>query len=131
MANLAGGVLYYFLGPKAAFSSMFVMSAIGSSALTYAINADKKELVPVFIGVAKFGIAAAFNLAFIAFMFLTPARLTSSFFGFSNVLARTMTIVAPVVANIEGDLPMFINIICTLIAAVTTCFLLVKLPRFI
>ena len=67
-ANLLSGVFYYYLGARLSFGSMFTLSAVGSICLLVAINGDYIDLIPVFISIAKFGIAASFNICFIAFV---------------------------------------------------------------
>lgn len=73
---------------------------------------------------AKFGISAAFNNSFIASVQLTPALYQASIFGFNNMSARLVTVLAPEVAEIEGVTPLLINIIVAGIAAVASLFLI-------
>jgi len=92
---MSGGI-YFLLGPKNAFTSMFLFSLVGTCLLmTYHTD---ENLIPVFITIAKFGISASFNMCFIAFVQLIPTIFSTSVFGMCNVLARTITCLAPVIA---------------------------------
>ena len=90
-----------------------------------------KSAVPVFISIAKFGISAAFNMVFLAFVALTPVQFTSSMFGLANFVARWVTFLAPLTAELEDKTGITINIICAFFASIVSLCLLVKLPRFV
>ena len=92
-ANVSGGIVYNKVGPRIGFSSMFVLSTVGSILLF--IYSSNRDLIPVFVAFAKFGIAAAFNECFIAFVKLIPTIFVSSVFGFCNFPARFVTVLAP------------------------------------
>ena len=56
--------------------------------------------------VAKFGIASAFNIIYLAHGGLFPVMFAASSFGYCNFFARTFTIASPLLARIEQPLPM-------------------------
>ena len=127
-ANASGGILYGVVGPKKGFSSMFVLCTVGSILLF--IKHDDATWIPIFVVIAKFGITAAFNQCYVGFIKLIPTRFVSSVFGFCNVPARIITILSPLVAEMDYRVvyPIFITF-SVLAAAISWC-LLVKLPRY-
>jgi hypothetical protein len=129
IADAMGGGVYSMMGPKVSFFGMFTLSATGSVLLM--LFWDNLSLVPVFITMAKFGISACFNMVFIASVQLIPTKLTGTVFGYSNVLARSITVLAPIVAEINYPTPLIINIATALVAAVASMQLILKMPKFI
>ena len=127
-ANLSGGYLYNKVGPKMGFSSMFLLSTLGSIMLF--IKHDDKKLIPVFVAFAKFGIAASFNECFIAFVKLIPTIFVSSVFGFCNFPARFVTVLAPQIAEMPYTIVYPVLISFTVMAAFLSQCLLVKLPKY-
>lgn len=63
-ADLASGLIYLWIGPKWTFSSLFLLSVMGSTLLM--IFWDNVDLIPVFIVMAKLGINGTFNSCFMA-----------------------------------------------------------------
>lgn len=95
VGDLVSGVLYMKLGPRYAFSLSYAISFVGSICLILLMDSEQYDLLPFFIPLAKFGVAAAFNMCFIAAVQLIPTIFASTVFGISNVFARTITILAP------------------------------------
>ena len=81
-------------------------------------------MLPVFITMAKFGISAAFNMIFIASVQLIPTIVAASVFGYCNVLARLMTVLSPIVAELDYPLPLYINIFAAMGAGFTSLFII-------
>ena len=104
------------------FVSMFFLSITGSSLLI--LFWTNVALLPVFITMAKFGISAAFNMIFIASVQLIPTIVAASVFGYCNVLARSMTVLSPIVAELDYPLPLYINIFAALGAGFTSLFII-------
>ena len=73
---------------------------------------------------AKFGISAAFNMVFLASVQLIPTIVAASVFGYCNVLARAITVLAPIVAELDYPLPLYINIFAAISAAITSLFII-------
>lgn len=130
-ADFVGGVLYFKMGPRASLSFSYLFSIVGSVALIFILQANNEALIPVFISVAKFGIASSFNLGFIAAMQLIPTLHNASVFGYSNFSARFVTVLAPQVAEVEGIFPLVVNIAMAAVAAIAACRLITKLPKFV
>ena len=93
----AGGVLYKKFGPKIGFSSMFILSTLGSVML-FMVH-DNIKLIPIFVAFAKFGISASVNILYISAVKLIPAIFVSSVFGLCNFPARFVTVLALQVAE--------------------------------
>ena len=130
-AVLLSGVLLAKMGPKKGFAFIFAVSASGSIALIFVVNSGKTSLIPIFVFLAKFGIAASFSMVFVAAVSLTPTIFTASIFGFSNVAARSVTVLAPEVVEIPGVVPIVINVVCACVAGLVSTFLREKIPRFV
>ena len=81
------------------------------------------SLIPIFIVFAKFGISAAFNMTFIASVQLIPTIIAASVFGYCNMVARTITILSPLVAEIVYPVPLVINICAAFLALVASQFI--------
>ena len=75
-------------------------------------------IVPLCVFASKFGLAGAFNGVYLSSPWLYPPGLLSSAFGLCNVSARTVTIIAPMVAEIEGAVPMIMMCSLSLISMV-------------
>ena len=67
-ADLLGGVLYFKLGPRLSMCLVFCISIIGAIGLIFTFDSGNQTYIAIFVGVAKFGISAAFNMIFICFM---------------------------------------------------------------
>lgn len=108
---------------------MFLLSLFGT--LFLMIFWNNLTLIPFFITMAKFGVSATFNMVFIAFMQLIPTLYTATIFGISNVVARTVTIMSPLIAEMDYPTPLILEIIAVLFACFISQLVVVKLPKFI
>lgn len=81
--------------------------------------------------VAKFGISSAFNLIYVCYMQLVPTVFAATVFGAGNTVSRVVTIVAPVVAKIEGVFPLILTLIISIMAAISSFFMVTKQPRYV
>ena len=115
---MASSFIYLYMGPKYAFLSCYLLSAVGSGLLTAFWT--NESLIPVFISMAKFGMATCFNMVFIASVQLVPTLFAASAFGFCNVAARTVTMMSSLVANLDYPTPLVVNIVVALCAAVAS-----------
>ena len=126
-ADLASGLIYLWIGPKWTFSSLFLLSVLGSTLLIF--YWDNVELIPVFIVMAKLGINGTFNCCFVASIELMPTIFSASAFGLCNVTARTATILSPIIAQMNYPTPLIINISVASFAGFCSLFIIVKPPR--
>lgn len=119
------------MGPKVSHYIMGALSIFGSISLIVVWYADSPKLMMVFIMLSKFGLAAAFNMAFINFVTLTPTILTATCFGFGNFFARLLTSTSSIVAEMDHVTALTISISFCVIQMIATYFLIIKLPRFV
>jgi MFS transporter, OCT family, solute carrier family 22 (organic cation transporter), member 4/5 len=112
------GVIYKRLGVKLCLILFFAIAMIGGFAICffYAMtnqfdSTQEKIAVPEFVFpalvlIAKFGISAAFNVAYLANADVFPALFCGSALGLCNFTARIATMFAPMVAEIQSYTPM-------------------------
>ena len=98
------GLLTGSLGLKIAFSASFAIS--GTFALLLIFANGHYALVPVCVFAAKFGVSAAFSAVYMCNPELFPPDLLSTSYAASNVIARGVTVFAPMVAEAEGSFPL-------------------------
>lgn len=79
-----------------------------------------------FVLIAKFGIASAFNLAYIITPTFFPTYLCTTAFGIVNAVAMASSIFSPVIAELNQPVPMLIYGFTSAIAMVTCLFLFTK-----
>ena len=102
LADAISIFLYRRLGAKLAFSSMFILSAVGAVLLWISHEQKGQTQNPIsliFIFISKFGVASSFNCCYLGFVHFMPTLYSSSAFGYGNVFARTLTILAPLIAE--------------------------------
>ena len=122
-------VLYYIsIGPKHTFTLSYILAIVG--ALLLLIYPNDVSMIPLYVTIAKFGVAASFNTVYLASVGLIPTMFASSVFGFCNVSARCFTIMSPVIAEQDAPLPMLIVVTASIIACFASQMIVVKLPVF-
>ena len=92
---------------------------------------DNLDVLPVFIIMAKFGVSANFNMVYVGFVQLIPTMYITTVFGLCNVVARLVTFMSPMIAEVEYPYPMAISIAALAFAAGMSLTLVVKQPKFI
>ena len=115
-------------GPRIAFFSMLTLSACGASLLI--IYWDDNNLIPIFIIMAKFGMAACFSMVFVLHVQVVPVLYSASSFGFCNMFCRFVTIISPLVAQIQYPTPLICEVVVTMSAAVISLLLITDLPKY-
>lgn len=122
-AYIGSGFLLTATGIRFSFFSSFSVSLLGG--ITYLIfgNTNEKAIPAMILG-AKFGVASTFNLIYLANAFLFPPILNSTSFGICNMFARLATILAPQVAELEGNTAMIVFCILAGTAALSSLFLI-------
>jgi len=132
LAEFSSGIvsvlLFLTFGAKKSFTFMYTLSILGAFLLL--IFPNDLVMIPLYITIAKFGISAAFNLVYLSAVSLIPTILSSTVFGFCNVPARVITIMAPVVAEQDAPAPMLVCLVLVSCAIVASQFVVEKLPKF-
>ena len=105
VANILAGFLYKYLRIKLSFIVCFSVSLVGGALILF-LGVDDVKWIPVFITLAKGGIAANFTIVYIASAEVFPTLFTATALGICNFFARFLTILAPDVAELDPPIPM-------------------------
>ena len=124
-------VLYKNLKMKNAFLLAYSVVIFGMSLLLIFKDYDSIVLMPFVVFIAKVGIASGFVMSMMAVITLMPTILSSTIFGCCSVLARMVTMAAPIVAEQPQPLPLIFGICAALIAMFGSRLLDVNKPDFI
>lgn len=111
-------------GLKKALIIGFLISICGSIPLI--IIKDKPEATPIFLLLARVGISSNLNILYISFSVLFPPIFSHSALGFCKFIARILTILAPMAAELKNPTPMGLFTFLSLIAANVACFIYKK-----
>jgi len=89
----------------------------------YAQVSEKEWIVPLGVLGAKFGISIAFAYLYFSMVDYFPSAFLGFVMGVSNVIGRSSTILAPIVAEMSNPIPMVSSMaICSL--AFSLCLML-------
>ena len=86
--------------------------------------------MPICISICKLGISAAFCMCYLAYVTITPTVLSATMFGLGNVVARIVTIMAPLLSAEDENFALWCIIFVSLGAAVSSLFLITDLSNF-
>ena len=70
--------------------------------------------------IAKFGFSQAFVAAYLSIVLIYPTILASTAMGVCNLLARTSSVMAPIVAEVEAPINLLILLSITGVALVAS-----------
>ena len=104
VARPFGLLLYKKMDVRKSLSIVFALSAMGSFPVIFSVNASqtfKTYVVPACLFVMNLGTSATFGNLYLGHMDLFPIVFSSTAMGLCNILARTLTVFAPIVAEIE------------------------------
>ena len=96
-ANTTSGIVMKVIGIKYSFLIAYCVATLGGLCMTFFFSVD--SAMAVFVLLSKFGIAFAFNTAYLSTPMVFPVILTSTAFGICNVVARFSTIASPSVTR--------------------------------
>ena len=100
-ASLVSVFVFQWLGLKKSLSMFFFAGALGGLGVILCHNQELSlGLMPCFVLLAKFGVAAVFNIVYIANQMIFPVLFVSTALGACNIFARTASVAAPTVAEI-------------------------------
>ena len=92
-AYIISGAIYEKIGTRISFIGFFIIAIIGS--VVYIIFGETaKDLVPLMILGAKFGISGSFNVVYLANTMFPPI-FASTAFGICNAFGRLASMLAP------------------------------------
>lgn len=127
VSSLLGGLIYHKLGPRRGFATCCAISLVSCILL---ITFWKNEyLLLVFVFLSRFGVSASYVMVFVAFVQLIPSLYNSSVFGISNLVARIITILAPMVAEQPHPTPIVTSMFFLTTGIICAQLLVEKLPN--
>lgn len=120
IANITSGFIVKMIGIKYSYIVAYVIATLGGLCMTFFFNVS--SAMAVFVLLSKFGIAFAFNTAYLTTPMVFPVILTSTAFGICNVVARFSTIASPIVAELSDPIPMVAFLVVSIIGLVCSFF---------
>lgn len=124
ISTYLAGALRAAMGPRYSLTISFALCCIASILLAIAESRkDWIQDIPPIILAAKFGISAAFGLLYMCTSHFFDSKFMGTVFGICNVIARSFTILAPMVAEADFPTPVISLIFSCFIATILTIFL--------
>ena len=111
----------------------FTISAVGSIPVMFSENASvgfKSYAVPACLWIANFGSCGNFSNLYIGHLDLFPMVFATTTMGICNVVARALTVLAPIVAEIKEPYPEITYTALCFVAAITSIFIRDKSKTF-
>ena len=115
------------LGIKRSLIFGFLLSLCG--AIPMILIKNRPEVIPAFYLLARVGITFNQNVIYLAFSIIFPPIFSNSAFGFAKFIARVVTIMAPLAAELKSPTPLGIFAFWCIIAVNTACFIKSKPPK--
>jgi hypothetical protein len=111
--------LRHITTPKNSLTVSYAMCGIAAIFLMIAENDTSwtKDIPPIILA-AKFGISCAFGLLYMCTAHYFDSRFMGSIFGTCNVIARSITILSPMVAEAAYPIPVLCIAVSCLVATV-------------
>ena len=128
MACILGGYIYGLTGARYGLVCMCILTVIGSAFLIY--YQDNENALPYFVILTKFGPSAANTMVYISNVDLIPVMLSTTVFGFWNVIVRIINSMSSLFAEMEEPTPMIVNISVSIACGLCALLLVEKLPTF-
>jgi hypothetical protein len=117
-------IIYMKLGLRASFLILYLSSSAGGLLiLVWGYHTSSAWVFPMLVMMASFGVVSTFNLVYASHSATFPTLFSGTAMGICNFAARVATIFAPLVAQIEGPLSMYIFTALTGTAGLLTMFL--------
>ena len=117
------GWIYPKLGDKWGLILFLGIAATGNILLMGYWESDSPKLILLFVIIGKFGITAAFNVVFIAWALLIPTAVSTTTFGYVNIIARVFNSLSSLLAEADYHVSISYNLICCLASAIAACLL--------
>lgn len=111
------------MGPRNAFTLSNALAGGATVFLWIAEANDAIEEVPVLILVAKFGVCSFFAMLYMNTLVYFPTQYLGAVFGICNIASRAITILAPMVAELDQPAPE--------LSLILICFLAVIFSRYL
>jgi len=114
-------------------TGLFLFTAIGSFPVIFSVTASQTYIdvvVPICLFLMNMGTSMTFGNLYMSHMDVFPIVFNSTSMGICNILARSITITAPIVAEVEEPVPEIIFTTLSFIAAVMSVFIRKKTKNF-
>ena len=111
---------------KVTFCICFILAGLSGICIMMVSNGDDDQVSSAFIVLvilARFGLAANFNLVYIQHAKMFPILFTVTSLGISNIVCRMSVALAPLVAEVRDPYPMAIFTSLAFLTAVASLFL--------
>lgn len=113
------GKMFDRIGMKRTLILSYSLSLCGMFCLLLIPTEDPK-VIAGFVLLGKFGISAAFNIAFVGNYYLFPIGIVATSFGICNIFSRIATIMSPFVAELPITVSKIIFIVISGLAFLTS-----------
>jgi hypothetical protein len=125
LACFYSSVITRVLSNKNSLISSYGLAFLGSIGFWVAKdNIDTiQSYIIYFILFSKFGVTVSFNISYVIMNELFPTLLSATSFGICNIIARFITILAPMVAILPNPYPMIIFCVLCLMAGLLSMLL--------
>lgn len=102
-------VLFAYFSKRSVFIGLFVLQTLAGLAIIIFVDAANPTwTMPIFVGIAKFGITAAFTGVWIAHPSMFPTLFAVTSIGISNIASRFFVIFAPMVGEWAFPVPIYL-----------------------
>ena len=133
VARPIGYILYKKWNARSALTMLFCVSFIGSFPVIFSEGASDKYheyVVPACLFTMNLGTAATFGNLYMGHMDFFPIVFSSTSMGICNILARSCTVFAPLVAEIAEPTPEIIFTSLSVLAAILSLFIRKKTDKY-
>lgn len=107
LGHIFVGVLFRHLGPRMSYIIGFAVATAGSVVLIWQNKfVGNTALIASTVLMAKFGASICLCTCYVATPFIFPVVICGTAFGICNLFGRTLSIAAPIIAELKIPLPM-------------------------
>ena len=119
---LMGGYIYHKFGIRVVFTGAFLIALVGGLSLLFA-SEDYPDLATIMVTFARDGVKATFDICYLSNALIFPAIFAGTAYGVCNIGAKTVTILSPMLAELNPPVPMIVFSSVALIAIVLAQFI--------
>lgn len=114
------------LGLKKSFIFAYTLMLVGQGCVMF-ISTDNKNFLAGFILTAKFGVAMAGNLMYLANAQIFPVTIVATTIGICNVACRTSSMFSPLIAELKPESISYVYFqVCSVISIMATLRLTIE-----
>ena len=106
---LYGSALWFIFGLKKALFICYGLALIGGLLLmVYGIHDQSSPLFPNLILITKLGLGCSIQVLFCAHTTFFPEKFAARSYSLCNIISRVISVVAPMLAQYSGTLPLLV-----------------------